>query len=280
MTSNNDSSSSPSSSSSTNDGKNHRVLALYKFVKIETEKVPELRKEIESKLLSVKARGTILIACEGINGTICYPEESGDVKIKRDDDGDNGYKNTDIHGKEENGSSCPRNSDDDNDDNDVVMNYFQSHEYFNGLRTRLSYADKSIFHRLKVKIKEEIVTMTNSDDHDIVEDNTNAKDSTRGNGDDDNYPKKKNNQDKIKVDPTEVVGTYVNPGKEWDDLLMDPDVVVIDTRNKYEYDIGTFQNAISPNTDNFRCVGSDTGYSTVGYLYLILNLICISLHLY
>lgn len=44
----------------------------------------------------------------------------------------------------------------------------------------------------------------------------------------------------------------VPPGKEWDELCDDPDVVVIDTRNKYEYDIGTFENAINPNTDNFR----------------------------
>ena len=229
----------------------HRVLALYKFVKIEQEKIPQYQKEIETKLRSVKARGTILIACEGINGTICYPEQLAIDSMERR--------------TEEWESSSGS--------NDAVLEFLQNHECFSGLRTRLSFADTSIFHRLKVKIKNQIVTMSGEDEDEgqLVTESINADKKEEKFGENkqqeeeqdasgeslnnnSNNPQKKSTREKIKVDPTEVVGTYVKPGKEWDDLLMDPDVVVIDTRNKYEYDIGTFENAISPNTDNFRYV--------------------------
>ncbi|MBI1334282.1 MAG: hypothetical protein GC165_15540 [Armatimonadetes bacterium] len=52
------------------------------------------------------------------------------------------------------------------------------------------------------------------------------------------------------VDPTKVVGTYVSPA-EWNDLISDPDVLVLDTRNHYEYVEGTFEGAVDPNTRNF-----------------------------
>lgn len=226
----------------------HRVLALYKFVNIDPEKVPELQKEIESKLRSVRSRGTILLACEGMNGTICYPEELALIN------NDNNEMNGDDNGKK-----------------DLVLEYFHNHEVFSGLRTRLSFATTPIFHRLKVKMKKEIVTMTGDDEDEDEDDcetlNTqNAEeeiDIKEGDNcllvDEDSKgissnPKKKlkQQQEKLKIDPTKVVGEYVKAGKEWDDLLMDPDVVVIDTRNKYEVEIGTFENAISPNTDNFR----------------------------
>ncbi len=53
------------------------------------------------------------------------------------------------------------------------------------------------------------------------------------------------------IDPKEVVGTYVDP-KDWNALISDPDVVLVDTRNDYEYNIGSFKNAINPNTETFR----------------------------
>jgi UPF0176 protein len=53
------------------------------------------------------------------------------------------------------------------------------------------------------------------------------------------------------VDPNEKVGTYVD-AKDWNALISDPDVVLIDTRNGYEYDIGTFRGAIDPHTTTFR----------------------------
>jgi len=53
------------------------------------------------------------------------------------------------------------------------------------------------------------------------------------------------------IDPTHSAGTYVKP-KDWNELINDPDVVLIDTRNNYEYEIGSFKGAINPNTETFR----------------------------
>ena len=53
------------------------------------------------------------------------------------------------------------------------------------------------------------------------------------------------------VDPLKTVGTYLDP-QEWNELIKDPEVVLIDTRNDYEFELGTFKNAINPNTENFR----------------------------
>ena len=53
------------------------------------------------------------------------------------------------------------------------------------------------------------------------------------------------------TDPNELNGAKVGY-QEWNELISDPDVIVIDTRNQYEYEIGTFKNAISPNTKTFR----------------------------
>ena len=53
------------------------------------------------------------------------------------------------------------------------------------------------------------------------------------------------------LDPQTQAGTYVRP-EDWNALLLDPEVVVIDTRNDYEVDIGSFQHAVNPNTTSFR----------------------------
>lgn len=53
------------------------------------------------------------------------------------------------------------------------------------------------------------------------------------------------------VDPLTSAGTYLDPA-QWNELINDPEVVVIDTRNDYEFELGTFKNAINPNTENFR----------------------------
>lgn len=53
------------------------------------------------------------------------------------------------------------------------------------------------------------------------------------------------------VDPTQTVGTYLSP-EEWHELIKNPEVIIIDTRNDYEFDLGTFKNAVNPNTENFR----------------------------
>ncbi len=53
------------------------------------------------------------------------------------------------------------------------------------------------------------------------------------------------------IDPLECTGTRIPPA-EWNTLIDDPDVLLIDTRNEYEVELGTFKGAINPNTENFR----------------------------
>ena len=151
-----------------------QILALYKFVtpKIPREDLKPLQQEIETKCRDAKARGCILVASEGVNGTICYPE-NGDL-----------------------------------------LDFFL--RKFPGLRFRVSFDNRPVFTRLKIKIKPEIVTLS------------------------------------CNVDPNECVGTYVPPGPEWNKLLQDADCLVIDTRNDYEVRVGTFHNAVNPHTHNFR----------------------------
>jgi len=84
------------------------------------------------------------------------------------------------------------------------------------LEHKESRADKMPFYRMKTRLKREIVTM-----------------GVDG------------------IDPNNVVGTYVDP-KDWNDLIKDPDVVLIDTRNDYEVEIGTFKGALNPDTQTFR----------------------------
>ena len=76
--------------------------------------------------------------------------------------------------------------------------------------------DDKTFYRMKVRLKKEIVTL-----------------GVEG------------------IDPTESVGTYVDP-EEWNNLVNDPDVLLIDTRNDYEVGIGTFRGAVDPHTKSFR----------------------------
>lgn len=79
-----------------------------------------------------------------------------------------------------------------------------------------TYDDSNPFDKAKVKLRKEIVTMGVPD-----------------------------------IDPQSLPGTHVNP-QEWNTLISDPEVLVIDTRNDYEVKLGTFKNAINPNTENFR----------------------------
>ena len=84
------------------------------------------------------------------------------------------------------------------------------------MRFKKSYAENLPFRRMKVRLKKEIVTM----------------------GVPDTYPDK-------------ISGERVDT-KQWNKLLKDPNVIIIDTRNIYEYEVGTFENAISPSTERFR----------------------------
>jgi len=150
------------------------TAALYKFVSLPDYK--DLQQPILDICLKHNIKGTLLLAKEGINGTIAGSSE-------------------DIH---------------------AVLDYLRQDERLKTLEHKESYADSHPFYRMKVKLKKEIVTM--------------------------GVPE---------VDPNEVVGTYVKP-EDWNDVISDPDVLLIDTRNDYEVHIGTFKGAIDPKTKTFR----------------------------
>jgi UPF0176 protein len=154
----------------------YQILALYTFVspRFAQDQLKPLQQELETKCRNAKARGCILVATEGVNGTICYPDDQGDL-----------------------------------------LDFLR--KKFPGLRYRVSFDNRPVFARLKIKIKQEIVTLS------------------------------------CYIDPTKRVGTYyVPPGPEWNKLLHDPDCMVVDTRNEYEVRLGTFHNAMNPHTQNFK----------------------------
>ncbi|MCX7544386.1 oxygen-dependent tRNA uridine(34) hydroxylase TrhO [Marinicella gelatinilytica] len=150
------------------------VCALYHFVRLEDYK--KLRDPLLDKMLKHQVRGTLLLAKEGINGTIA------------------GYR----------------------DGIDAVLTHLRKDTRLAKLDTKESFTDKAPFYRSKVKLKKEIVTMGLPD-----------------------------------IDPKRTVGTYVEP-KDWNALISDPDVILIDTRNDYEFNIGSFERAINPKTETFR----------------------------
>lgn len=99
---------------------------------------------------------------------------------------------------------------------DAVLTFLKTDERLADLTPKEAIALQPPFERMKVKVKKEIVTLGQP-----------------------------------AINPAETVGTYVSP-TEWNELLADPDVIVIDTRNDYEVQIGTFQRAINPQTHSFR----------------------------
>ncbi|PCJ16096.1 MAG: hypothetical protein COB04_11635 [Gammaproteobacteria bacterium] len=150
------------------------VSALYRFVALEN--FSDLREPLLEVMLENQVTGTLLLAKEGINGTIAGTEQGVNA----------------------------------------VLAWLKSDPRLASLSHKESYCDVMPFYRTKVKLKKEIVTMG-------VED----------------------------IDPREVVGTYVKP-KDWNNLISDPEVLVVDTRNHYEVKIGTFKDALNPETETFR----------------------------
>jgi len=150
------------------------VAALYRFVRLTG--ADALRQPLLDQMRAHGVRGTLLIASEGINGTIAGTRQGVDA----------------------------------------VLAWLKSDDRLSALTHKESFADEMPFRRTKVKLKREIVTMGVQD-----------------------------------IDPVHAAGTYVKP-KDWNALIADPDVTVIDTRNAYEYELGTFQGAVDPQTDNFR----------------------------
>ncbi|CAG0990497.1 hypothetical protein MTYP_02257 [Methylophilaceae bacterium] len=153
------------------------TAALYKFVALHDYR------DLQAPLLAVcEARqitGTLLLAEEGINGTI---------------------------------AGLP-------DDIRHVLAFLRSADIFRGrladLEHKESWTEKKPFYRLKVRLKKEIVTL--------------------------GVPE---------VKPSEMAGTYVKP-EDWNALISDPNVILVDTRNDYEVGIGTFKGAINPRTRSF-----------------------------
>ena len=97
----------------------------------------------------------------------------------------------------------------------AVLAYLRSDPLLADFQHKESFTDKAPFYRMKVRLKKEIVTMGVSG-----------------------------------ISPTHLAGTYVKPA-DWNALIADPDVVLVDTRNDYEVDIGTFSGAINPHIQSF-----------------------------
>jgi len=98
---------------------------------------------------------------------------------------------------------------------DIVLTHIRALPGCEGLEWKESTAAEMPFRKMKVRLKREIVTMGQPD-----------------------------------VDPRALVGHYVEPA-DWNALIRDPDVAVIDTRNDYEVAIGTFEGAVDPKTESF-----------------------------
>ncbi len=152
------------------------VAAFYRFAALQG--LEALRQELLRLAQRGEVRGTILLAHEGVNGTISGPEAG-------------------VQG---------------------VLERLRQVSGLEPLQARFSPAPRQAFHRLKVRVKREIVTMGVSE---------------------------------VRPYLTSAVGTHVPPAG-WDGLIRDPDTLVIDTRNRYEVAIGSFDGAIDPGTERFR----------------------------
>ena len=150
------------------------IATFYKFITI--SELEAKKKSLLALCREKELKGTIILAKEGINGTIAgYHQAIADL-----------------------------------------LAYLRSQPNLADLEYKESTAQSMPFARLKVKIKSEIVTLGLAE-----------------------------------VNPTQQVGTYVDP-QDWNQVISDPEVTVIDTRNDYEVAIGTFNRATNPNTDSFR----------------------------
>jgi UPF0176 protein len=150
------------------------VAAFYKFVALPDFET--LRPTLQTLCQKAGILGTVLIAKEGVNGTV------------------SGSQSGLQH----------------------LMDYFACEPRFADIAPKFSFAETQAFHRMKVRLKSEIVSMGQPD-----------------------------------IDPVGDVGAYVKP-EAWNALIQDPDTLLIDTRNQYEVAIGTFEGAVDPQTNSFR----------------------------
>lgn len=149
------------------------VAALYRFVTLED--LPALQAEVKAVCDDNDICGTLLLAPEGINGTIAGQGE--------------GIEN--------------------------IINFLDEKAGVKSGELKYSSAEDRPFRRIKVRLKKEIITMKAPE-----------------------------------ADPNQQVGQYVTAA-DWNDLISDPDVTLIDTRNKYETAVGIFKGAIDPEIDTF-----------------------------
>ncbi len=149
------------------------IVAFYKFIPLAD--YPSMRQPLLDFCHRHNIRGSILLAAEGINGTIAG--EQPDI--------------------------------------DAVLAYIRRDARLSDLEHKTSYADYRPFQRMKVRLKREIVTIQHA-----------------------------------QADPLQQVGTYVDPDA-WNALIARDDVVLIDTRNDYEFELGTFAGAVNPATESF-----------------------------
>ncbi len=149
------------------------VAAFYKFARLDD--LETLQAHLIQVGEAAEIKGTLLIAPEGVNGTLAGPRAGLDQ----------------------------------------FLNAIRALPGFADIEPKESHADAPPFGRLRVRINREIVTI----------------------------------RDPL-ADPNKAVGTYVDPA-DWNELIADPDVIVIDTRNDYEVEIGSFERAIDPCTTSF-----------------------------
>jgi UPF0176 protein len=150
------------------------IAALYGFARLDDHE--SLQRPLQDLCRSEGIVGTLLLASEGVNGTVAGP-----------------------------GAGIER-----------LLAFLRELPGLEELEAKYASAAKPPFGRMRVRLKQEIVTMGVPD-----------------------------------IDPLERVGTYVEP-EDWNALVDDPEVLLIDTRNDYEVRIGTFTGAVDPRTKSFR----------------------------
>ena len=153
----------------------YKIVSLYSFFSFQENLILELKDKLFNIENNNDLTGLLIIAREGINGTICAEEEI----IEK------------------------------------VINLITKFTHVNELNIKVSYSKKKIFKKLKIKLKNEIVTM--------------------------GVPE---------INPSKDAGTYID-SFNWNKLIEDKNTIVIDTRNHYEVSIGSFKKSINPNTENF-----------------------------
>jgi len=150
-----------------------KIAAFYQFSPL--THIATLQSALVEGLKSLGIKGSLLVAEEGINGTIAGAPEKLDAALA------------------------------------LIARITGLQDFM----PKFSTSDEMPFRRMKVRLKKEIVTIG-----------------------------------PVKADPHERVGEYVEP-KDWNELISAPDVIVIDTRNGYEFGVGTFKGAVDPHTESF-----------------------------